>query len=585
MTRKTLSLAIGLLCTTGVAAAVSPHGAELLQEADQTTAEPGVSPVRRIERRRAPPRADQPLTVRSIDGAGNNPNDPKMNATETQLLRVMGADFADGVSMMAGQERPGPREVSNAVSAQSESIPNARGASDFLWQWGQFLDHDIDLTDGVNPPELAPIEIPTGDPWFDPSGTGAETLSFNRSIYDTETGYSADNPRQQLNEITGWIDALNVYGSDSERAAALRTNDGTGMLTTSDGGLLPFNTHGLPNAGGSSDALFLAGDVRANEQVGLTAMHTLFVREHNRLAGEFAERNPAWSGDQIYEAARRTVGAQMQVITYREFLPLLLGPHALRPYQGYDPSVDASIMNSFSTAAYRLGHSLLSTTLRRLDASGQTIGAGDLPLRDGFFAPDEIVEHGIEPLLRGLASQLCQELDVYVVVDVRNFLFGSPGAGGFDLASLNIQRGRDHGLPGYNDAREAMGLPRVTSFNQISADPEVQERLAAVYASVDNIDLWVGGLAEADVRGAMVGPLFFEILKTQFVALRDGDRFWYQIALAPEALERVEDTRLADIIRRNTDIAEEIGPDVFRLRGSAEPPRPGPGGDRRPPGP
>lgn len=158
----------------------------------------------------------------------------------------------------------------------------------------------------------------------------------------------------------------------------------------------------------------------------------------------------------------------MQVITYREFLPLLLGPDALRPYQGYDPSADATIMNSFSTAAYRLGQSLLSTTLRRLDANGQTIGAGDLPLRDAFFAPDEIVEHGIEPLLRGLASQVCQDLDVHVVDDVRNFLFGPPGGGGFDLASLNIQRGRDHGLPGYNDAREGMGLPRVARFNQIS---------------------------------------------------------------------------------------------------------------------
>ena len=377
-----------------------------------------------------------------------------MNATETQLLRYMGADFADGVSMMAGQGRPGPREVSNAVSAQVESIPNARGASDFLWQWGQFLDHDIDLTDGANPPESVPIEIPIGDPWFDPSATGAETMAFNRSIYNPETGYSVDNPRQQLNEITGWIDASNVYGSNTDRAMALRTNDGTGMLTTSDGDLLPFNTHGLPNAGGSSDTLFLAGDVRANEQVGLTAMHTLFVREHNRLSRGIAERHPDWSGDQIYEAARRVVGAQMQVITYREFLPLLLGPDALRPYQGYDPSADATIMNSFSTAAYRLGHSLLSTTLRRLDANGQTIGAGDLPLRDAFFAPDEIVEHGIEPLLRGLASQVCQDLDVHVVDDVRNFLFGPPGGGGFDLASLNIQRGRDHGLPGYNDARE-----------------------------------------------------------------------------------------------------------------------------------
>lgn len=587
MTRKTSSLAIVLFCAAGVAAAMSPSGSELLREADQRTDEPGVSPVRRIERGPFRPSLANlpPLAERRIDGAGNSLDAPTMNATDTQLRRYLEPDYADGVWMMAGEARPGSREVSNAISAQSDSIPNNLGASDFLWQWGQFLDHDIDLTDGADPPESVPIEIPSGDPWFDPFATGAETMSFNRSVYDPDTGDGLDNPRQQFNEITGWIDASNVYGSDAERAAALRTNDGTGMLATSEGDLLPFNFDGLPNAGGSSDTLFLAGDVRANEQVGLTAIHTLFVREHNRLCREIARRQPQWSGDRIYETARRLVGAQMQVITYREFLPLLLGANALRPYQGYDPSVDATIMNSFSTAAYRLGHSLLSRTLLRLDAAGQPIDAGNLPLRDAFFAPEQIVDHGIEPLLRGLAGQVCQDLDVHVVDEVRVFLFGPPGAGGFDLASLNIQRGRDHGLPGYNDAREGMGLPRVASFDQISSDQEVQSRLASVYDSVEEIDLWVGGLAEDDVPGAMVGPLFFEILTTQFEALRDGDRFWYQIALLPEELDGVERTRLSDIIRRNTDIAEEISVDVFTVGDRDGPPRPGSGDNRRPPRP
>lgn len=585
MKKKTLSLIVGLLCAAGPAAATTPDGAELLREADQTTAEPGVSPIRRIERGPAPPPSDPPPpAVRSIDGSGNNPNDPLMNATETKLRRAMPPGYSDGIWTMAGDERPSPREVSNAVNAQSGSVPNPTGASDIFWQWGQFLDHDIDLTDGVDPPELAPIGIPAGDPWFDPSATGTEEMTFNRSVYDPDTGDEPGDPRQQLNEITGWIDASNVYGSDTERAEALRTNDGTGMLLTSSGDLLPFNTAGLPNAGGSSDTLFLAGDVRANEQVGLTAMHTLFVREHNRLARRIGADHPDWDGERIYEAARRLVGAEMQIITYEEFVPLLLGPDALRPYRGYDPSLDARIMNAFSSAAYRLGHSLLSTTLRRLDADGRTIAAGDLALRDAFFAPGEIVEHGIEPLLRGMASQVCQDLDVRVVDDVRNFLFGEPGDGGFDLASLNIQRGRDHGLPSYNDAREALGLPRLSVFEQISADPGIRQRLASVYASVDDIDLWVGGLAEDDVPGAMVGPLFFEILRTQLEALRDADRFWYRIALTPEELASVDGVRLSEIIRRNTVIGGELGRDAFRAPAAARPaPRPAPA--PRPPRP
>ena len=166
--------------------------------------------------------------------------------------------------------------------------------------------------------------------------------------------------------------------------------------------------------------------------------------------------------------------AEIQVITYREFLPALLGPGALRPYTGYNPSVDASISNEFSTASYRFGHSALSPTLLCVDRNGNEIAQGHLPLRDAFFNPSRITdEGGIEPLLRGLAAQERQAVDAFVVDDVRNFLFGPPGSGGFDLASLNIQRGRDHVVPSYNDERETMGLGGVSSFSGVSSDPEI----------------------------------------------------------------------------------------------------------------
>lgn len=161
MKHKTSSLIAALLCTTGATAQVVPCGAELLQEADRTTSEPGVSPVRRIQRGPALPLGeDLPWPgVRSIDGTVNNPNDAELNAAETRLARYMEADYADGIWTMAGQNRPGPREVSNAANAEASSIPNSRGANDFFWQWGQFLDRDIDLTDGIDPPESEPIAI------------------------------------------------------------------------------------------------------------------------------------------------------------------------------------------------------------------------------------------------------------------------------------------------------------------------------------------------------------------------------------------------------------------------------------------
>ena len=391
-------------------------------------------------------------------------------------------------------------------------------------------------------------------------------MQFNRSLYDVDTGTGSDNPRQQLNEITAWIDASSVYGSDDRRAQALRTNDGSGRLKTGANDLLPFNVDGLPNAGGDSPALFLAGDVRANEQAGLTALHTLFVREHNRLAGIIARSHHHMSGDQIYERARRIVGAQMQAITYNEYLPMLLGSDALAPYRGYQPNVDASISNEFSGALYRYGHSALSTTLLRLDKHSKEIRHGHLRLRDAFFSPQRITdEGGIEPLLRGLASQMCEDVDVYVVDDVRNFLFGEPGAGGFDLAALNIQRGRDHGLPGYNEARIGFGLRPAQTFADISSNPDIQAHLASAYATVEDIDLWVGGLAEDHYPGAMVGELVYSSLKEQFEALRDGDRFWYERSLDRDELRVVKDANLAEIIRRNTNIKREIGNNVFRV--------------------
>ena len=505
-----------------------------------------------------------PTVFRSINGRGNNLANPELGMVGTLLLRLVPADYADGVGEPAGDNRPSARAISNACVAQSEDTPNSARASDYLWMWGQFVDHDIDLTEAAIPTEHFDIDVPVGDPQFDPTDTGLQVIPLIRSHYEVD----ADGVRQQVNDITAFIDASNVYGSDEERAFALRTLDGTGMLKTSDGDLLPFNVNGLHNAmpGGDPADFFLAGDVRANEQAALAAMHTLFVREHNHWATQLAQADPTLSGEEIYQMARAIVGAEMQAITYNEFLPLLLGDDALSDYRGYQEDLDPSIANCFSTAAFRLGHSMLSGTLMRLDAEGQVIAEGNLPLRFAFFNPAALIdEGGIDPLLRGLASQVCQRIDNQIIDDLRNFLFGAPGQGGFDLASLNIQRGRDHGLGSYNQTREAFGLVPAGNFADINSDPDVQANLAEVYTSVDDIDLWVGGLAESPVRGALVGPTLRAILADQYERLRDGDRFWYEAYLPPSLIDLVERQPLANIIRRNTGIGDELQDDVFRV--------------------
>lgn len=489
---------------------------------------------------------------RSLDGVGNNVQHPQWGSTEEQFLRLSPAEYADGLAAPAGADRPSARAVSNALAAQGdESLVNDRGLSAFIYAWGQFLDHDIDLTDSATPAELFSINVPTGDVAFDPQSTGTKTIPLTRSIYDPATGVT--NARQQTNALSAFVDASQVYGVDAERAAALRTFAG-GKLKTSDGNLLPYNSEGLPNAappGVPADSFFLAGDVRANENVELLAMQTLFVREHNRVADGLAAKNPTWSDEKLYQEARRVVVAEMQVITYNEFLPALLGTNALRPYQGYRANVNPGISNEFATAAFRLGHSMLGEDIEFLDNSGNAV-RDPVSLRDAFFNAPLLAETGIDSVLKYLASDNAQEIDTKVIDDVRNFLFGPPGAGGLDLAALNVQRGRDHGLADYNATRVAFGLRPVTRFSDITRDPEVQEALRQTYGNVNNIDLWVGGLAEDHVPGASVGPTFQRILVDQFQRLRDGDRFWYEREFQGNELRQIRQTTLADVIRRNT---------------------------------
>lgn len=505
--------------------------------------------------------------VRTYDGTNNNLDNPNWGATFEHLQRLAPADYADGVSDLAGPDRPSARAVSNGVADQIEglSLPNSVNGTDFVWQWGQFVDHDLDLTDGAE--ESADILVPEGDPFFDTLSTGTQVITFNRALFDGATGTDASNPREQENEITSWLDGSMVYGSDDARNVALRA-PGTPFLATSSNNLLPFNTDSLTNANGfiaDPTSLFLAGDIRANEQLGLTVMHTLFMREHNRIAANLLNDDPGADADEVYEQARRLVIAKIQVITFEEWLPVLLGPNAIPAYSGYDDSVNPTIFNAFSVAAFRLGHSMLNEQILRLDAAGDEISDGHLDLKAAFFAGPSILQNetDLDPILRGFANQLHQEIDPLIIDDIRNFLFGQPGSGGFDLASLNIQRGRDHGVPGYNDMREALGLARVTQFGQITTDNTLAEALFDTYGDVNEIDLWVGGLAEDSVAGSQLGELFQAILVRQFTALRDGDRFWWEDDLSASERDRVKDTTLAEIIRANTDIDSEIQDNVF----------------------
>lgn len=504
---------------------------------------------------------------RTYDGSNNNLAHPGWGMAKDNVLHNIPTAFSDSMSAPAGKDRPNPRVISNSLLAQNGSLLDTRmGLSDYTWAFGQLLDHDFGLTDDDLTQPLM-IHVPSGDPWYDPQGLGTVVLPMARNKFDPASGTDPSNPRRFPNEITAYIDASNVYGSDEKRAHWLRSFS-DGKLKVSKGNLLPFNTvtgefdgaidPDAPNMGqatGHTGPKFVAGDVRANENAVLTCMHTLFVREHNRQCDVLKKLHPDWTDEQLYQHARKMVSGITQAIVYEEWLPAI--GVKLEPYQGYNDSIHAQVYNVFTAAAFRLGHTMLSSKLMRMDNDGKTTPEGDVLLRDIFFNPGLVYEMGtIDPFLKGLAAREQQSFDARVVDDVRNFLFGAPGSGGLDLVSININRGRERGLPDFNSIRKHFGLEPYLFFQQLNPNADVFIRLMSLYRNLDNIDPWVGFLSEKPMDGKLIGPTLHAIFTRQFSDLREGDRFYYENdpILADREKAEIKRTRLHDVIMRNTGI-------------------------------
>ncbi len=458
-------------------------------------------------------------SYRSYSGMGNNLSNLNWGSAGSTLLSADGA--STGSTDLARSGAPMARDVSNSMSTASNDTGDA-GLSSMFWAWGQFVDHDITLTEETG-------------------GTGDLALGGDLGNVDRVTR-SGGAP---INEISAYMDASMVYGSDEATATNLRANDGTGRLRLGEDGNLPRD----------ADGNFLAGDVRVNEQQQLISMHTVFAREHNRIADSLVDANPEWSGERVYQESRALVGAQIQAITYNEWLPRLLGEGGLDAYDGYDSSVNAGMSNEFSTCAFRFCHSMIPDELERLAEDGNVIAQGHLQLRDGFFSPETFLEAGgADPLLRGLAAQDAMAVDAALSNELRNFLDAGDGEPG-DLLARNVARGRDTGVADYNLLRGAYGLETVDSWDGLTDDPVLAAELAALYGPTpDGMDPFIGALLETPIDGAIVGALNAAIIGDQFTRLRDGDRYWYESIFEGEMLAWINDRSLSDIILDNTGI-------------------------------
>lgn len=480
-------------------------------------------------------------------------------------------------SLLAGI-LPNPRLVSSTFHPD-QNIPS-KVATHMVAIMGQFLDHDITLTPeeeaegcccGSTEEACFPIRVDKNDPFFQPHKVGC--LDFTRSLAFCE---EFQRVREQLNGITAFVDASNVYGSTEEVAASLRTFS-DGFMKTSNSG--PYDM--LPIINGT----FKAGDIRALENPALTSMHTLFVREHNRIARRLQEISPDLHDEDLYQQTRRIVIAEMQNVVYGGYLPMVLGWKAMHQYElvldhhpsTYNPTQEPTITNEFATGAYRFGHSMIQGVVNMLGEMTQQL-EGQYKLRENFFNTANYLASngaGMEKILAGLVSQEAQTADRFVIEDVTNHLFPQNGASfGSDLIARNIQRGRDHGLASYNAYRELCGQKPACTWKQKPADISQQNWniLRKLYNHPNDIDFFVGGLAENPAQDGLTGQTFQCIKSRQFNALKYGDRYFFTHegqagSFNQDQMFNLFQRTLGDIICDNTQIYE-VRKDVFDANSS-----------------
>ncbi len=465
----------------------------------------------------------------SIDGSNNIPAHPTWGAAGTDEARLAPANFAPGTSNTP-VSGPNARVISNTILANDPNNIDPGGRSAYDYAFGQFVDHDIDRnpTQTPNATNNLTIAAPANDPFL----SAGATINITRGQVD-----SANNA--PINAVTSTLDLSQVYGSDAAIAASLRNADGT--LVTSAGNNLPI-----------VNGQFVGGDIRVAENPDLTSIDVLFVREHNYWVGQLKAEDPRLTGDQLYTMARSITTAEYQNIVYNEFLPSILGSGAPGAYHGYHAQVSPTIYAEFSTAAYRFGHTIISPVETKIANDGTVLQAQDLITAAMEDTSAFSTSGGADALLRNLAQDFSQQEGVHINSDLLNLL--NAGADSVDLGAIDIERERDLGIATLNQTRVALGMTAYTSFSQVTSDATLAAKLQSVYGTVDQLDLFVGGLAETAIGGSMVGPTFQAIIAKQFAVLRDGDPLYFQNQnFSPALMQQIKNTTLSDLIMRDTD--------------------------------
>ncbi|XP_034943061.1 dual oxidase 2-like [Chelonus insularis] len=535
------------------------------------------------------------------DGWYNNIGTPDLGAVDTPLLRRWPAAYEDGVYKLR-KNRPNPIELSDRLLKGTIGSQSRTGKNVLMVFFGQHIVEEIlDAQRPACPPEYINIDIPEGHNYT--KKTGHTKMPVLRTRYDQTTGHSPNNPRQQLNEITPFLDGGLIYGTTKAWSNYLRMYsngkmDPNGLLASSHGEKFPeYNTVRLPMANPPPptrhklyttrhyteevDRFFKLGNPRGNENPFLLTFGIIWFRWHNSIAKRLKNIHQEWGGEKIFNEARKWVIASQQKIVVYDWLPQWLGMN-LSDYEGYDASVNPQIDQFFQSAAFRFGHTLVpaGVYLRDYGEFGCKLKLSKRAIRtcnnywmseNGLFDKFQRLEGAIdvEKLLMGMAVQLAEEEDHKIVEDLRGSVFGPLEFSRRDLMALNIQRARDHGVPDYNTARKAYNLPRVNSIDHFrNVHPKIKEEFLTMYnSSFDDIDIWIGGILETEDGP---GELFRTIIADQFERIRNGDRFWFENThnglFTPEEIERIQDLTFNQILLTVTDVGElDFPANIFKV--------------------
>uniref|UniRef100_A0A7M5V0Z6 Uncharacterized protein n=1 Tax=Clytia hemisphaerica TaxID=252671 RepID=A0A7M5V0Z6_9CNID len=512
---------------------------------------------------------------RRFDGLCNNLRFPTVGAINTPFRRVIWADYVDRRKVDTPRGFPGTKP-SNIPAANKVSIAaftpqfvnagNAGKLSTLFTTAGQFLDHDMTVSNHgkcniKDCSSNSAFKYPCFPIKFD-DGT-SQCTPFVRAFAACQSASPRRRrQRQQVNTLTAFVDGSQIYGHNARLARSLRKLDGSGQLRTRRGDLIPLKRLTTP-----CDLLVgcsLAGDIRADENIALHSMHTVWVREHNRVASQLRLLNYHWREEKLYQEARKIVIAEWQHVVFNEWVPRIVD---LGRYRRYNSKLNPSIINAFATAAFRFGHSLAPNAWSQLDNNFDK-KFEKISLRESFFNIQSINQRGIEPTMFGLVGNQSNTVDDVFAFGLLRKLFVPPGEEGhMDLTAFNIQRGRDHGLPTYGHWRRYCRLPAIRNFRQLTRvmPREVAQKFSTLYKKPADIDLFAAGISEHHVRGFQTGPTFQCLFRRQFKRLRDGDRYYYlnHGVFTPKQRNELKKTSMAKILCDNLKGIVSINKDAF----------------------